>query len=223
MKYHTDKPDAAMERIARTAFGYNGRKYEIRTGTTFNPNDNHWSGGSRTYIAAVNRSTMEVVSLPQAGTAFDPETPSSVEIPPGVLIVEHVIFCGKDLGVRFIVRPDEAAALIPATQSELSPWGLVILAYTRGRVSSYNGFKRVDMAYQDTLRKYGKASAAWTAQWEQHKAALVGKGLLNKAGAITPDGQNALESALQGIDKTHEASERLVRHIAEQERAQLPV
>jgi hypothetical protein len=71
-----------------------------------------WDGGSRTYTAFVRLSDMSGVTseaLPQAartthgnpfGLAISKE---DIQLDPGYAVVEHVIFCGKDIGYRIVL------------------------------------------------------------------------------------------------------------------------
>lgn len=201
MKVHIDKPDAAMLRIVRAAFpDYNGRKFEIRTSETFGTGDNHWSRGSRTYQALVSRTNEQVVTLPQCGTPFDKTQPGTYEIPHGVILVEHVYFCGRDLGIRFTVRPDEAAAFLPPPPADdLSLTEQTVIAYTIGRVSSYNGEDRCRQAQRDGCR-------IPRAAWEEAQQALIAKGYLTKNRAATTTAKNWREAngGYRLVDRIHD-------------------
>ena len=48
---------------------------------------------------------------------------TTVEIPVGVVVVEHVFFCGKDLGLRFYVRPENVQRLLPENVQSVAPSG----------------------------------------------------------------------------------------------------
>lgn len=189
MTVHIDKPDSTMIAIARAAFpGYAGRKYEIKATESFGTGDNHWSGGSRTYQALVSRTNQQVVTLPQCGTPFDATKPGTYAIPPGVIVVEHVYFCGKDLGIRFLVRPDEAAGFLPsAPTDELSLTEKTVIAYTIGRIASYNGDDRCRQAQRDGCR-------IPRAAWEEAQRTLIDKGYLTKGRAATATAKNWREA-----------------------------
>lgn len=105
------KPDESIKAIvARTFPDYRGRKYHVQVHDVDFPVDvtSYWSGGSRDYFAAINLATMETVVVPQNGTPFDggPIRPGGVIIPTGFAIVEHSIFCGKDIGITVHVGPE---------------------------------------------------------------------------------------------------------------------
>ena len=99
--------------LAATFPKYKGRTYEIEFAPTITFHDTNWGGGSRNYYAFVNadgRTGHLVVPAPWNNTA-EGET---VEIPADVLIVEHCIFCGKDLGIRIYANPVHLPKWLPA-------------------------------------------------------------------------------------------------------------
>jgi hypothetical protein len=91
---------------------YNGRKFKIEVRQNYFM-QNYWSEGTRYYCKAVNMVTGEIVD-----PSWDTQNPfkqiahSTIEIPVGVCIVEHVIFCGKCLGLRFYIREENLARLL---------------------------------------------------------------------------------------------------------------
>lgn len=97
------------------------------------------------------------------------------------------------MGLTFYVNPSNAAALLPAPV-ELSAHEKEVLNATRSYKSSYGGRDRYDMA--QSAAQYGKNAGAFPSreQWEAAKAALMARGFLNKAGAITVKGKNALSA-----------------------------
>jgi hypothetical protein len=101
------KRDDSIRSIVGATFPeYRGRKITVRVQQYPLHIESYWSGGSRSYFAAVNLRTMATVSVPQNGTPFDggPIAADGVIIPEGFAIVEHCIFSGKDLGLRIHVN-----------------------------------------------------------------------------------------------------------------------
>lgn len=181
--------------------GYGGKKFEAQvcTSVTIPIDAGLWDGGSRDQYSVIN--------LADGRTALSPGQNSApwsgerreyvVELKPGMAVVRHSYFCGKDMGLRFYVHPDNAAALLPPPAAELSPLELLVLRYTAGRKSSYMGRDRYDMAIHDANGGYDMNRDSLTptrAEWDAAKASLVGRGYLNKAGAITVAGRNAVPS-----------------------------
>jgi len=77
----------------------------------------YWSGGSRSYFRFVRLSDGAVSRQMPAQSAFDKPVSGidSVELPEGIACIEHIIFCGKDLGLRIHVNPANVAKLLPAS------------------------------------------------------------------------------------------------------------
>jgi hypothetical protein len=153
-----------------------------------------WDGGSRDLYQAVDLATGQRHS----GT-FQNEAPwgdrkdREVALVPGLAIVEHSIFCGKDMGLTFYLHPTNAAALLPAP-IELTSLEKLILEATRSLKSSYMGRDRYQMKLEDYRWSQDAKNGIpfpTREQWEQVKTDLIAKGFLNKAGAITVKGRNA--------------------------------
>ena len=72
---------------------------------------NYWDGGTRYECAAINAKTKLPVSLEQAG--FQMQTQGNpyglqsglLKLTQEFIVVEHVFFCGKDLGYRIYAHP----------------------------------------------------------------------------------------------------------------------
>ena len=118
-----------------------------------------------------------------------------IPLKPDYAIVRHTIFRGKDMGLTFYIHPDNAAQLLPAPAAELPPVQKLVLKYTKERKASYNGQDRYAMAASD-WRYYGKDwqldAMPSRDDWQAAKEALIVAGYLNKAGAITVKGKNAI-------------------------------
>lgn len=78
----------------------------------------YWDGGSRNYAMFINLSNGTVMSssdIPQeniqkAANPFNLPI-CSVTLTPGFIVVEHTIFCGKDLGYRIYCSPEKFQTL----------------------------------------------------------------------------------------------------------------
>ena len=175
---------------------HSGNKWQVRiTERMTVPADaGLWSGGSRDTYSAVRLSDGAGVAFPgqQAAPWDNRRIDRPIEMQPGIVVVCHTIFCGKDLGLRLYVHPADAAPMLPAP-IDLAPIERLVLEYTASRKSSYNGMDRYQMAVADL--RYSKRSDVGELTrpaWEAAKAALIGRGLLTKAGAITVKGRNAV-------------------------------
>lgn len=99
---------------------YTGQKFRLAFKSTFRMSD-YWDGGSRTYVTAVKLEDGKLMmSTPDAvaHNPFNKQAHITFDIPKNVALVEHIFFCGKDLGIRIVVHPD--TILLP----KLLPEGL---------------------------------------------------------------------------------------------------
>ena len=180
------EPTAEIKRMAKLAFpNYTGRKFKLNnSGRPVNVTS-YWDGGSRDYYAAVNLTTGESLAVPQNGTPFDggPIEPNGVRVPAGFVIAEHSIFAGQDMGITFHVDPETATAFLPAPV-ELTSDETRVLECTRSLKSSYAGIKNYRFHQSGLTRE----------AWDAASNSLKSRKLLNKAGAITTAGRNALPS-----------------------------
>ena len=175
---------------------YSGKRFQVQVCETVTiPADaGLWSGGSRDVFSAIELSTGRQVNWPGQNTApWDNERRAAeVSLAPDFAVVRHTQGCYSDM--TFYIHPLNAAALLPAPV-ELSDWDKIVLKATRNFKSSYGGKDR----YQMALNEAGGFGIRNCAQdfpcrrdWELTKQALVDHGFLNKAGAITPSGRNAI-------------------------------
>src|SRR3990167_10052114 len=92
---------------------YKGRKFRVLPRTGPLQMISYWEGGSRSYFVIIDMVRGRSMEVPQNGTMYDdPTIPSHKDVPPGYVVVEHRIFCGKDLGLRFHVHPKDMPALL---------------------------------------------------------------------------------------------------------------
>ena len=173
--------------VLRKAFpSYNGRKFEIRAAESVALSNGYWDGGSKSEYRAVNLQTGQVQAA--TGALEDPfrcPAAPTVEIPRDIAVVEHCRFCGKDMGLRFHVHPDNLAKLLPDKTTEL-PWAeRVVLYATRSLKSSYGGIR--NFRWHEANRATGISAD----EFDAAKQRLIARKLLNRAGAITPAGRNA--------------------------------
>ena len=102
--------------LGKTFPAYSGRKIKVRESDTYHLED-YWSGGTRRYVVAFNLTTSE--SMPTPGVATNPfnkEAHQEFPIPDGCAIVEHVIFCGKDIGIIINVNANTFPKMLPEGQ-----------------------------------------------------------------------------------------------------------
>jgi hypothetical protein len=165
---------------------YNGNRFKIEVRDTFIP-DQSWSGGSRTTWKLFKRidGSMFNPGTSLSSGIFNPkEAFQSQEIPKGCLLVQHSIFCGKDMGITVVVRTDEFDTnLLPASKhNDLSRNELIVLIAIRSYISS----ARKKNALMETNITSAEYDAAITS--------LINKGLLRSNKSITTEGKNIVGS-----------------------------
>ena len=178
---------------------YTGKKFKavVVTEVTVRSDSGVWSGGSRDTFQLIELATGRAVSVSDNMSApWDPSRKDrTIPLKPGFAAVEHSLFCGKDMGLTFYVHPDNAAALLPAPAPELSEHESIVLDATCSFKSSYNGQDRYTMAKTQAEYPWRRDNSTpqfpTRDEWNAAKESLIGKGLLNKAGAVTPKGRNA--------------------------------
>jgi hypothetical protein len=178
--------------------GYAGGKFAVVVGESMTvPADaGLWDSGSRDTFTACRIADGATVPFPgQASAPWDnSRADRRVPLAPGFCVIERSMFQGRDMGMTFYLHPVDAAPMLPAPVT-LTAMESLVLAYTASRKSSYMGRNRYQMAQDDrasSLRYGGNAGDAFTlADWDLAKASLIARGMLNKAGAITPAGRNA--------------------------------
>ena len=186
-KICTDRKDATIDRIVRATFpGYTGRTITIEAAESVNC-ASYWDGGSRSYFRFLDLATFTTSGQMPAQSAFDPHVRGLDRVPlaPNLAIVEHSIVCGKDAGITIHVHALTLVGLLPAPVT-LSWADSVVLTYTRSLKPCYAGIS--NYRYHEAHRE----TTITAAEWDAAKADLIRRGLLNKAGAITDAGRNAI-------------------------------
>jgi len=147
-----------------------------------------WHGGSRNSYVAVKLDTMEVKPLVDRRPWPQNEYPMPpMNIPPGVAIVKQSTFRGKNFGVTFYLHPDNAPEMLPEPEEgQLDRDQKIVLAATRSLKSSYGGIKNLRFVQART------ETGITQDRWDAAKQHLIDHGYLNRAGALTPKGKNAI-------------------------------
>ena len=115
--------DPLIKRIIRATYPtYRGRKIRIVPQRYPLNCKSYWDGGSRDYFAFVRLDTFAVAPMP-AQSAFDKNIrgAEAVTLPPGIICVEHSIFCGRDTGITIHVNPENLVSMLPASHPALLP------------------------------------------------------------------------------------------------------
>ena len=187
--YHTN--DSLAKEIALAAFpGYKGRKFKVEPfNGEFTFQGNYWSGGSRNYYKVLSLANFLEVELPRQNPLRD-AGPITTNIPKGICVVEHSIFCGKDHGITIHVHPENMAKLLPAGETELSREERIVLVATRSYKNSYAG--ETNCRFLEARRETGIDEG----DYEAAKESLFTKGFLAKHGKsyrITNEGRNVIQ------------------------------
>lgn len=199
MIYHVEADEFIKKLVSATFPGYTGRKYKLHVSDAPINCASYWDGGSRSYFRFINLASLEASQQLPAQSAFDTKIAGidAVLVPPGFACIEHSIFMGKDGGITIHIPPENAANLLPAPII-LTQFEKIVLVATRGLKSSYNGIK--DYRYQESHIQTGITHDEWC----DAVMALMNRGLLSRAGAITPKGMNAIanEQSLMALKIT---------------------
>ena len=96
---------ADVRPILKATFpNYKGRTFEVKFVRSVTFHDTNWGGGTRNYYVAIasdGRTATPNIPAPWKNMVEG----STVELTPDILVVEHSIFCGKDLGITIYANP----------------------------------------------------------------------------------------------------------------------
>jgi hypothetical protein len=160
-------------------------RVEVATQRSYSSADLCWSGGSKTDVKALHQTATGLESIDLVAVSPWSGQSWGGAIPDDVMLVEHRIFCGKDMGITCIVSPTSAflPKLTLAPAPTLTAEEAMVLTAHKSLISSYRP------------EAYARAGIR-QAQLATLVAALADRGLLkvNKAGSsqITNEGKNAL-------------------------------
>ena len=114
MRLEFKKSDPKIAWLVKLCYpGYRGRRTVKVEGRSSYFIHDYWDSGSRSYASFVHMPTRRRVSLDSLkyehqtnGNCFSLPI-GKIELESGIAIVENVIFCGKDLGIRIYMHPDD--------------------------------------------------------------------------------------------------------------------
>lgn len=111
------KSDKAVKALLKATFpDYTGRTIKLAVQESYFMED-YWDGGSRTYVRAFDMASGKVADPNHAvNNPMNRVAHATFAIPDGIAMVEHVIFCGKDCGIRVVVNPATAPNALPAAR-----------------------------------------------------------------------------------------------------------
>jgi len=134
---------------------YRGRKFTAEVTESVSLTGTYWDGGTRSRYALLRVADGRASIAPPDHPFFDRRgiEGTTHQIPPGFIVVEHCIFCGKDLGLTFYVRPDMAAPLLPDPVGELDEQRKRILGAFAGLKSGeYRRKALAGLGFTDSIR-----------------------------------------------------------------------
>ena len=193
MNYYLDRTqlkNPVLIKILNATFPeYKGRTIRVSTGDVFYP-DQSWSGGSRTIWKLVSRDgrVFDPGSTYSSGLFNPKEAFNPVKIPPQCFIVKHSIFCGRDMGITILVRPEEFDTGMLPLPEELSANEMIVLIATRSLKSSYAGIS--NYRYHEAHDQTGITLEDWNSAVQS----CIDKGYLTKNKSITPKGKNQVQN-----------------------------
>lgn len=94
---------------------YKGRKIRVCPSESVTLSDLNWSGGTRSQYRAVTLDGIPAGNIDrynQVAPWLNPVEGLSVAIPQGIVVVEHTMFCGKDIGLRIWTNPQDMPKLL---------------------------------------------------------------------------------------------------------------
>jgi hypothetical protein len=197
MAYHepihidpADKSTAAQGviKLCQSAYpAYRGRSYQLQIVDYQLDLRSYWDGGSRSKWAFVKLDgSATSPPLPDQHPVYDRPVAGleGVTLPEGTGVVEHAIFCGKDMGLTLCIGPKNAARLLP--NPEVLPCDqLIVLEHTRSLKNTYAGVTNLRFV------EAHKTTGITRDRWEVAATSLIGTKHLRKNRSITPKGRNA--------------------------------
>lgn len=184
---YVNKTPEIVAMLQKTFPSYSGNKIQIKLFKGPMGLNSYWDSGSRDYYVILEMATGKLLEIGSNHPTFEPGKLNHIDgLLPGFLVAKHTIFCGKDMGVTFFLNSENLTPLLPE-KKELTPGEKIVLYATRHLKSSYGGIKNF------RFHEANKATDISIAYWDHSKATLIDKGMLNKSGAITIEGRNAID------------------------------
>ena len=93
--------------LQKTFPQYKGRKIRVELANKVYIHDTNWSGGTRNkYMALQSNGDFNAYNAPAPWV--NKEEGKAIDMVPGMMIVMHTIFCGKDIGITIYIHPSNA-------------------------------------------------------------------------------------------------------------------
>lgn len=145
----------------------------------------YWDEGTRYSYSLIDLASGSLRDIPHVNPPqFGGPDRQRLTMQDGIAVIESYYTGYKHL-TKIFLHPNNAAKLLPAPV-ELSEDEKIVLVFTAGLKPSYGLIK--DYRFHKARRKHNITSERWLAA----KASCIGRKLLNRAGAITNEGRNAI-------------------------------
>lgn len=164
---------------------YRGKTFRACITESVNVADStmRWDNGSRSVFTIWNGEHSAIVPEIKAWPHYGEQM---IVLKPGCVLVEHAIVAGKDYGITIYAHPDDVVKSLAAPEPDLTDDEKAVLYATRRFKSSYAGRDRREMFNMEQFNKRPIEQD----QWDNAKALLIEKKLLNAKGALTTAGKN---------------------------------
>jgi hypothetical protein len=145
----------------------------------------YWDGGTKYSYTLIDLATGDVRSIPHVNPPqFGGPSRQTVVMQDGIALVEEY-YTGHRYLTTIFIHPNNAAKLLPAPV-ELTDDEKTVLLFTARLKPSYAGI--ADYRFHNARQKTGITRE----RWDLAKQSCINRKLLNKAGAITTEGRNAI-------------------------------
>ena len=91
---------------------YKGRTFKVKLSEFVTFYNTNWDGGSRNQYVAVSMAKGKGQPMPVSAPWANLVEGKRMEIPFGVVVVEHSHYCGKDVGITIHAHPSMASSMI---------------------------------------------------------------------------------------------------------------
>lgn len=176
---YADTKDATIKRVLE-ACAITNRNVSIEGATRIAMHGSRWDGGYKNEYYAVCLKTFEAKRVP-VDTFGSPECDIPTD---AAIVVFH--YQGIRNSVSIYVHPDNLTRMLPAG-NDVSDSEAIVLIWTAALKNTYAG--ETEIRFKRAKCQQGITRVDWDSAVESLKA----RKLLNKAGAITNDGRNAVQ------------------------------
>jgi len=154
MYYLNINDDDFIKTVCKTAFpNYNGRKLKINYNCKQINLRSYWDGGSKSTYVILRLDDNKTLQAPVSHPFFNKSITGvdNFVIPENYVVVQHSIFCGKDMGLT-IHTPSAAQLLNDGSDNiELTRVQKMVLCWIVGLKSAYRKQERINSHFPEKL------------------------------------------------------------------------